>query len=118
MTNCPNCEATDSLEQGVTVSTQTTRTVQIVTGKGKPKIEYGIPEEGAGYGDVEDEQNIVCRRCKQEFTEEQLLQEEDPEEHRCTGCDWWGWVPWQHAIEHPDCSGTVHKLSESVEVAA
>jgi hypothetical protein len=117
-TVCPNCEAVDSLEQEVTVSYDTTRKVKVISGEAaKPTVTFGEPDRG-DFHDVTEQQMISCSKCGEEWDDAKHLLSAGPYERRCTDCDWWGFVPWQHGVERPECEGTVHRVDEDAEVAA
>lgn len=109
---CPSCGAEDSLRQEVTVEYDTTRSVQTDLKDGKVVVTYGSPDSSCGFDEVTATQMIECIRCKETWEDEKDLVEGPGHEHRCTSCDWWGFNPWQHGIERPDCDGEVKPREE------
>lgn len=119
-TICPNCGAQDSLQQEVELQSSGTRPVRLAGPDGARKVEYGTAETDSGLEEIVAEQCIECTRCKQIWEDEKdLLDVGPPVEHRCTGCDWWGFNDFQHGLERSACAGSVYRIDKPpVEVAA
>jgi hypothetical protein len=104
---CPNCQAEGTLRQEVTVEFSTTRPVNLELKAGKAQVSYGWTDPSCGNEEITNTQGIECSRCKETWEDEKDLLGEKPHEHHCDSCDWWGFNPWQHGLERPDCGGTV-----------
>jgi hypothetical protein len=110
---CPKCGAQDSLQQAVRIEMGGTRPVVLAGPDGSRKVEYGPVDPDLIDDNITDEEEIECTRCKETWADaDDLLDIEPPIEHRCTDCDWWGFNPWQHGIERPDCPGEVKPREE------
>lgn len=109
---CPNCGAEDSLRQEVTAEFTTTRPVNVGMADGKPAVSYGMTGRSDGDETVVGTQEIECTQCEATWYDEDELLNGKHVEHGCTACDWWGFNPWQHGLERPDCSGEVKPRDE------
>lgn len=120
VTTCPNCGAQDSLYQEVHVDVHAERRVHIEGTPGSQKVNYDAPEIDGGPEDIAQAENISCGKCGETWGGEMdLLDIGPPIEHRCTGCDWWGFADFQHALERGFCGGTVYRIDKPpAEVAA
>lgn len=106
-TVCPNCNAEDTLRQEVSVEFSATRAVKVELKDGNAKVSYGWTGPSDGDEEITTTQMIECSRCKETWEDEKDLLGEKPHEHRCDTCDWWGFNPWQHDLERPECGGAV-----------
>jgi hypothetical protein len=107
-TVCSNCGAKDSIYQEVTVESDASRGVSATIEDGKVKAEYGpVDEVAAGMGEVTGYGDFGCSECSKAWSSLEEAVGVETREWRCTGCDWWCFNDWQHAIERPDCDGEI-----------
>ena len=112
-TICPECGAINSLRQEVTIEYEGARRVQIEMHGGKPEVVYGASDlAGREERGITGTSDIECERCGTTWECDEELLKGKHAEHRCTACDWWGFNPWQHGIERPDCSGEIKPWRE------
>lgn len=110
-TICPSCDGADSLRQDLQVEVEGGRDIRFGARDGKTVVVFQPIELGFGEERITEEEPIRCTACGAEWddADELLAASVVPREYVCPdpSCDWWGANDRQHAIEKPDCCGTV-----------